>query len=175
MPIVVVGKNSFLANHIVGLESCRDWLFLTHQEALKSNDWIEKSDLVINFAFAPELMVDDYDPMLDIDTILAEKIEHKKSIHYIMLSTRTVYGHSIYENHILKESQIPKPFTAYGQSKLKIEQSLIDILGNKRLTILRLANIFGYEPARHTFFGRALKTLKEEKKIKTEKDTSVLN
>ena len=165
MSIVVIGKNSFLASHLARHPACADWVFLSHDEALSNTDWLPRAHLLINFAFSPHLQSDAYDTLQDIDGILAEKIEAKKNIHYIMLSSRIVYGQSQYDNFILKESQIPKPNTAFGLAKLKIEQSLIQNLGKERLTILRLGNIFGFEPGRATFFGTALRTLQEENRI----------
>jgi dTDP-4-dehydrorhamnose reductase/UDP-glucose 4-epimerase len=44
------------------------------------------------------------------------------------------------------------------------EQAVQGMLGD-RCTILRVSNVFDFEPGRHTFFGIALRTLKEEGRI----------
>ncbi|MBL4589169.1 MAG: SDR family oxidoreductase, partial [Alphaproteobacteria bacterium] len=97
----------------------------------------------------------------DIDLKLANKIKDRKHIHYIMISSRAVYG----DAEDLQETNQPQPTNNYGQSKLLIEKSLTQLLGEDRLTILRCSNVFGEDAGEHTFIGKALSDLKKYKKI----------
>lgn len=164
MTIVVVGKSSFLAQSVKAHPLCTDWVFLSHKEALSDPQWLDEAECVINFSFPSAFKTQGYDAENDIDTLLAGMIRKHPLIHYIMLSSRMVYSESE-DNAGFKEGQPERPVSLYGQAKLSIEKSLLSILGEKCLTILRLSNIFGHESGRHTFFGTALTTLLNEKKI----------
>jgi UDP-glucose 4-epimerase len=164
MTVVVVGKSSFLARSVQTHPSCVDWQFLSHEEALSDRAWMNNASCVINFAFPDIFKTQEYDVEHDIDTHLARMIQDKPSTHYIMLSSRMVYGEA--EGGAgFKEGQAEQPVTPYGQAKLAIENSLLSILDIEQLTILRLSNIFGHERNRDTFFGTALTTLSNEQKI----------
>lgn len=157
--VTVIGKNSFMAKAIRENNIGKDWLWLSHSEAVNNNAWLTKTDSVINFSYAPDLRKNPYNADLDIDKKLAKHIKDS-SIHYIMLSSRMVYGKQ--DTPILKENLSPAPQNTYGANKYKIEQGLVDILGQSRVTILRLSNIFGFEPNRASFFGMALTKLAKE-------------
>ncbi|MEM7650450.1 MAG: sugar nucleotide-binding protein [Pseudomonadota bacterium] len=160
MSVVVVGKNSFIAQHLQHSELCADWLFLSHDEALQNDSPIKSAKTVINCAFSPDLFKENYNEENDIDTQLAKRIQNSDA-RYIMLSSRLVYG----DTEHLSEHEEPEPNTPYGHNKFKIEKNLYDILGNERLCILRCSNIFGYELGRKSFFGYMLGSLKEQNKI----------
>jgi nucleoside-diphosphate-sugar epimerase len=104
-----------------------------------------------------------YDAPSDVDSSLA-KIIRTRPVHYVMLSTRMVYGQRD-ENFGLTEDQAPQPSNFYGTSKLQVERSVQSILGPDRVTILRLSNIFGLERGRASFFGRMMETLASSEKI----------
>jgi len=87
-----------------------------------------------------------------------------RPVHYIMLSSRMVYGQGD-RSFGLTEEQTPAPSNPYGISKLTVERSLESILAPERLTILRLSNIFGFEKGRGSFFGRMMTSLADSKKI----------
>ncbi len=80
-----------------------------------------------------------------------------------MLSSRKVYAPS---TEPLSETAATGPGDLYGRHKLAVEQALRDLLG-ERLTVLRLANIFGYEhiPGRRTFLALCLDRLAREGRI----------
>lgn len=159
MTFVVVGKNSFIAHHLKEVVDGSDWVFLSHKQALENDDWCDNADVVINCAFSSTLYTQAYTQEEDVDLKLANKIKDKT--HYIMISSRAVYGDA--EN--LQEESTPHPSNNYGQSKLFIEKSLTDLLGEDRLTILRCSNVFGVKSGDHTFIGQVLLDLKEHKKI----------
>lgn len=160
MSVVVVGKNGFLG-HALQEEAGDLWTYLSHREALESPEILRNADVVINCAFDADLMSGPYDAAKDIDLKLANIIKDSKA-HYIMLSTRMVYGDIAFP---FKESDQCHPKNFYGQAKLYIEQNLSQVLSPEKLTILRLSNIFGFEPERKRFFGIALKSLRERKEI----------
>ncbi len=155
MSIVVVGKNSMMGREMQRHFSGAEWLFLDHKQALSDQSWVNDARCVINFAFSPVLRHHEYDAAQDIDLKLARAMNSQ--CHYIMVSSRAVYGPGI--SNRLFETNTPHPQTLYGQNKWHIEQQLHDLCGD-RLTILRCANVFGHEYGRRSFLGMALTNLK---------------
>lgn len=139
------------------------WLFLSHQEAMSNKSWARQAKCVVNFSFNPLLRTGPYDPAADVDSHLAS-ILREHTGHYIMLSSRMVYGRPV-SGFSLKENDPPLPLNAYGRSKLAVEQSLAQILGNDRLTVLRMSNIFGLEAGRRSFAGMAQSGLMKDGRI----------
>ena len=160
MSFVVVGKNSFIARHLKNVVG-DDWVFLSHKQALESDDWCDDADVVINCAFSSTLYTQAYTQEVDIDLKLANKIKNRQNTHYLMISSRAVYG----DAEDLQETNDLHPSNNYGQSKHLIENALTQLLGEDRLTILRCSNVFGEGAGEHTFIGKALSDLKEHKKI----------
>jgi dTDP-4-dehydrorhamnose reductase/UDP-glucose 4-epimerase len=127
-------------------------------------DLLDGIGVVINFARNPASSGDGYQPdESDPDDVLARRIGDR-DIAYVMLSTRKVYRPS---DAPLGETSPTAPGDAYGRNKLAAERRLIARLG-ERLTILRLANIFGDErlPGRRTFFAMMLNRLARENQIR---------
>lgn len=83
-------------------------------------------------------------------------------VHLLSLGTRKVYAASA---EPLREDSALGPLDAYGRQKLELELALHGILG-ARLTRLRLANIFGWEPGRRTFMGQMLAGLSRDGEIR---------
>lgn len=163
MRVTVIGKHSFMATALRESGIGQEWQWLSHKEALQNTDWLKTTDLLINFAYAPALRNEAYTAEADIDIQLAQLIGGYP-IHYIMLSSRMVYGHP-QGSPRLHETMKPQPLNIYGQNKQVIEGLLAGCLPPERLTILRLSNIFGFEPRRRSFFGMALTRLAEEGRI----------
>ena len=143
-------------------DAARNWTFLSHAEAFREAEYLEKADVIINCAYHPDLRSGLYSPEKDIDLLLARRIENI-DVHYIMLSSRAVYGKAP-DNLLLSENMLPRPESFYARNKYKTEQALQEVLRD-RLTILRLANIFGYEPGRKSFFGQMIDGLKTNETI----------
>jgi UDP-glucose 4-epimerase len=163
MTIVAVGKSSFLAREMAKHPNTGGWLFLSHGEALAHPGWLDDAAAIINFAFPPYFKTQTYDAQSDVDSFLAKMIG-SRPVHYIMLSSRMVYGQR--DNGFgLTEEQAPLPSNPYGTSKLTVERSLESILKPEHLTILRLSNIFGFEKGRASFFGRMMTSLADSNKI----------
>ncbi|HBR69908.1 MAG TPA: hypothetical protein DEA55_11090 [Rhodospirillaceae bacterium] len=163
MSVVVVGRSSFMAEE-VRKKAPREWLFLSHKEAIENTAWADKARCIINFAFDPKLRTEGYNEPGDIDSRLARLIKNSSS-HYIMLSSRMAYGPSVHADRGMREGDPASPVNPYGNSKLKVEKSLLEILGAERLTVLRMSNVFGFEPGRRSFLGMAQTRLAEEGKI----------
>ena len=169
MTVVAVGKSSFLAR-AVRERNDPEWIFLSHEEALRGQAWLDGARCVVNFAFPPQFKKAGYDADLDIDSRLARLIAGRP-VHYVMLSSRLVYGRAP-DNFGLTEDAPSAPEGPYAAAKMKIEESLRSLIpGN--LTILRIANIFGFEYGRETFFGRAMTDLSGKKTITLDIDPSV--
>jgi len=158
--VTVIGKNSFLARALQRNKDTKDWLFIDHTEALSETDWINKTDILINCAYHPDLMRGEYSPVKDIDFLLSGYIAGK-DIHYIMLSSRAAYGPAP-DDLYLREDMTAAPDAPYGVNKLHTEETLRQMIAPEKLTILRSANIFGNEYGRGTFFGMMLTNLKDK-------------
>ena len=85
-------------------------------------------------------------------------------VSFLSLGTRKVYAPS---GGPLTETDRVGPVDAYGRHKLALEHALAELLG-RRLTRLRLANIFGFERAtgRSTFLATALSGLARREEIR---------
>lgn len=160
MSIIVVGKNSMMGREMQKQFPASGLRFLNHAEALSNTTWATDARCVINFAFSPQLRHHDYDPAQDIDLKLARAMN--PACHYLMVSSRAVYGPGV--SNRLFETDTPHPQTVYGRNKWHIEQQLQQLCGD-RLTVVRCANVFGHEYGRKSFFGMALTNLKNMNQI----------
>jgi UDP-glucose 4-epimerase len=160
--LLVVGQGSFIAAHF--LKACEQPVKAVGHEALGHPDLLHGIGRVISFARHPSLGSEDYrTATMDPDLRLAERIAGR-GIDYVMLSSRKVYAPS---TKPLAETDPTAPWDLYGRHKLAAEHALQELLG-PRLTILRLANVFGYErgPARRTFFSLTLDQLARDGRIR---------
>lgn len=161
--LLVVGRGSFLAGHFLGVMPV-DQVRAVGHDALDSPDLLDGIDCVVNFARHPSIGQDAYRPeAMDPDFRLARRIG-RRPIHYVMLSSRKVYAPG---REPLAETAPTGPGDAYGHHKLAAEEALRAMLG-ERLTILRIANVFGYEliPGRRTFLSMVLERLAREGQIR---------
>ena len=160
--LLVVGRNSFLARHF--LEACDEPLIAVGHDAIDDPKLLHDVDRIVSFMRHPLLGSDDYRPQtMDPDLRLAGRIAGC-DIDYLMLSSRKVYAPSTTP---LGETHPTGPRDPYGRHKLWVEQELRARLG-PRLTILRLANVFGDErgPGRRSFFALMLEGLAHEARIR---------
>jgi UDP-glucose 4-epimerase len=158
-PILVVGRGSFLAGHLLGALPVARVRAVGHEETRRA-DLLDGVACVVNCARHPLLGSADYRPLtMDPDLRLARRLGERE-IAYVMLSSRKVYAPG---TGPLAESAPTGPTDLYGRHKLAAEERLRGLLG-ERLTVLRLANVFGYErgPARRTFLSLALDRLERE-------------
>ena len=160
--LLVVGRGSFLARHFLERMLPGEVTAVGH-EAIEEPDLLTGVRCVVNFARHPAITQDDYAlSTMDTDVRLAERIGDR-DIAYVMLSSRKVYAWS---SGPLAEDAPIGPHDAYGRNKRAAEEALQERLG-ERLTVLRLANIFGYErgPGRRTFLSIVLDRLAREGRI----------
>jgi UDP-glucose 4-epimerase len=160
--LLVVGRHGFLARHF--LQVCKEPLIAVGHEAIDDPNLLDGVDRIVSFMRHPLLGSEEYRPQtMDPDLRLAGRIAGR-AIDYIMLSSRKVYAPSA---RPLGETDPTAPQDRYGRHKLAVEQELRARLG-RRLTILRLANVFGDERAagRRTFFALMLEALAREGRIR---------
>lgn len=159
--VLVVGQNSFIAGHL--LKALPKGMRAVGHDDLDAPDLLDGIGTVINAARHPASSAENYDlEALDPDVLLARRIDDR-DIRMIMLSSRKVYAPS---GSPLKETSPTGPLDAYGANKLLAEQRLGALLG-ERLTILRLANIFGDEriDGRRSFLAMLLNRLARQNQI----------
>jgi UDP-glucose 4-epimerase len=157
--ILIVGRGSFLAGHVLRALPAARVRAVGHDE-VERRDLLDDIACVVSFARHPLLGSEDYRPeTMDPDLRLARRLGDR-DIAYLMLSSRKVYAPSAQP---LAESAPIAPADLYGRHKLAAEEGLRGILG-ERLTVLRLANVFGYErgPRRRTFLSISLDRLASE-------------
>jgi UDP-glucose 4-epimerase len=158
--ILLVGATSMLGKAV--LDEPPGGFALTaisHHQLLEAD--FSAYDAVINMAYDPRYMRTVYDSAIDFDRRVAERAA-RSGVHFVMMSTRRVYGPA--SGVPIRENDLTRPIDNYGANKLRTEEEVRRLLGD-RCTILRVANVFGYEPGRHTFFGIALETLRRQRRI----------
>jgi len=161
--LLLIGQNSFIARHLLDCLP-KDRVVAKSHGDLTAPDLLDGVDIVLSCAKHPNSNRDDYDlDREDPDLALARRID-KRDIKMIMLSSRKVYAPS---DQPLNEESPLGPSDAYGQNKQRAEQEVKKILSD-RLTILRLANIFGDEriEGRHSFLALTLNRLAEQEQIR---------
>ncbi|HEX6706034.1 MAG TPA: NAD-dependent epimerase/dehydratase family protein [Albitalea sp.] len=165
MGVVVVGASSLIARALKASAFTSAWRFVSHASALESAGWLHGTDVLVNCAFDPRLKTGAYDAAHDVDLRIAALLRDWPAVHYVMLSSRLAYGPAPGDTRLV-ESMAAAPDRPYGIAKLATEQALERLLG-KRLTVLRLSNVFGDEaqPGRQNFFAIALRTLRDEGRI----------
>jgi UDP-glucose 4-epimerase len=156
--ILLVGRHSFLAQHALGALDPAEVRAVGYAE-IGRPDLLDGIGCVVNFCRDP---IVDQSGKCGTDFRLADRIGDR-DIAYVMLSTRKVYTPRVAP---LSENSPTGPIDPYGRHKLATEAALRARLG-ERLTVLRLANVFGYERAagRRTFVALLLDRLAREGRI----------
>jgi dTDP-4-dehydrorhamnose reductase/UDP-glucose 4-epimerase len=159
--VLLVGQGSHLARAVLKTPG-KD---ISIDSVSHGVDWdgihLSSYQVVVNMAYDFRYMREAYDERHDFDLFVAQQAA-RAGCHYVMMSTRRVYGPSA--PFPVTEKYPPAPIDHYGSNKLKTERAVQELLG-ERCTILRIANVFDFEPGRHTFFGIALRSLKETNRI----------
>jgi len=161
--LLLVGQNSFIAGHLIKTLPESRIRAVSHAD-LDRPGLLDGVDILINAARHPASNREPFDiDKLDPDLKLARLIGDKP-IQMMMLSSRKVYAPS--EQPLGEEAPLG-PTDAYGANKLRAEEQVRSLLG-ERLTILRLANIFGDEriPGRRSFLAMLLNRLAEQNQIR---------
>jgi dTDP-4-dehydrorhamnose reductase len=163
MKILIIGKNSFIANSF-GEEVTR--IAISDIDNVNFNDY----DTVINCSIHPNFREQKYDEKYDLDFLVAQKAHENKS-HYIMISSRKVYG-TFDELRIFNEDSEARPDTYYGENKLLAENKIKNLSDNH--CILRCSNVYGLEKNRKSFFGFCIDQLLEKNSIVYEIDETTV-
>lgn len=159
--LLMVGSGSFLARQVIAVGGGRFHITaIPHDTAFENLDF-SQFDAVINMAYDPRYKTAEYDAGLDMDMRVATALAGKGP-HFYMMSSRRVYGFKL--PFPADENAPLLPDDTYGRNKKTTEALLQKLLGS-RCTILRIANVFGFEYGRRSFFGTALTTLKHEGRI----------
>jgi UDP-glucose 4-epimerase len=159
--ILVIGKNSFLASNFIARNSGKfEITSVSHNEDLNAMD-LDEFSCAVNMAYDPDYFKTEYAASRDFDVYVARALKGKRP-HFFMMSSRKVYGPV--PPFPVDESAPLAATDHYGANKAITEAKVQEILGSN-CTILRIANIFGFEMERHTFFGIALSRLKWENRI----------
>ena len=157
MRTLIVGKNSFIGKAF--FHSTKNVDIVSYNE-LDNLDF-SKYNTILNCAITPEFKVEDYRQKNDIDYQVAIHAAANKC-HYIMLSTRKVYGSSD-DLQILNEESKLDANDYYGDNKATSERKIMELGGS--YTILRASNVYGFEYGRNSFMGFCMNQLKQSNKI----------
>ncbi len=154
--IVIIGNKSFIQENLFEyLKKKFDVKKIKFQSIKKLN--LSRVDYLINCSSHKNFFDKNYEKKFDRNYILSTLII-KQNVKLIMLSSRQVYEPKL---NITEKSKI-KPINIYAKNCIKSEENCEKIL-NKRLIVLRLSNIFGYEvgnkkkPSLISIFIRGLK------------------
>lgn len=146
--LLVIGRNSWLAREFLSRHGDLARRAIGHDEVDRPGHY-EGIACVVNFAFHPALYEGPYQAALDVDARAARHAV-ARGARYVMVSSRRVYSRAAQWN--AAESSDSPGLDAYGRNKARVEADLRDLLG-ARLTVLRAANVIGFEaePARARF------------------------
>ena len=169
--VLIVGDNSFVGRNFynsISLEHDNVLANIVSYSQLHHID-LKRYDVVINCAIAYEYKTQIYNEAFDLDWLVGIKAT-EAGCHYIMLSTRKVYGNSS-ELTRYSERHTLNPFDRYSENKELTERFLTNDIEN--LTILRGSNIYGFELGRSSFVGYCMTQLKATGIIKYDMDKSL--
>ena len=129
---------------------------LVGHEEIGSESLLAGIATVVHAGRHPALGSEAWSLELDAEPVLARAAAQAR-LAFVSLGTRKVYAPS---SQPLVETDRIGPVDRYGRQKLALEHELVAILG-RRLTRLRLGNVFGFEhlPGRRTFLAAALGSL----------------
>lgn len=120
------------------------------------------ASVVINALTDPRMKDAPYAEAHDRD-LAAARAAYDAGAHFVMLSTRKVYVPGAPHSQLDEDAALG-PRCRYGENKLETERRVSALLG-ERATILRLGNVYGWEPRRRSFFGIAMDRLLNEGRI----------
>ena len=149
--VLIVGKNSFISQYL----SRHSNFFSVSYKDYKNVD-LKDYDVVLNCALNPLSITSYYDVNNDVDFEIAKWANDNKC-HYIMFSTRKVYGSSTELKEYYEDSKL-KPYDYYSENKVISELKIQSYFGDSS-TIIRGSNWYGRELGRNSFMGYFLNSL----------------
>lgn len=154
---LIVGNSSFVGNELFKIKQY-DIVSYKNIHHIDFSNY----DSVINCALNPVFKTQNYDEKIDVDFEIA-KLAYRNRCHYMMISTRKVYGSSS-ELKIYTEKSVTNPFDYYSENKLICENKIRTEFGDNSV-IIRGSNLFGFELGRQSFMGFCMDQLRHGGKI----------
>lgn len=157
--LLVAGGSSFIG---AALLACTRMPVQAIGRAEDVNAAARCATVIVNALTDPRIKDQPYREAHDRD-LAAARAAHDAGAHFVMLSTRKIYAPGA-PHACLDEGSAPDPRCRYGENKFESERRVLALLGD-RATVLRLGNVYGWEPGRRSFFGIALGRLAQEGRI----------
>lgn len=154
--ILIIGnKKGFIASSIISYFRKKKFkisLINFKKFILKDHKYFSKFNIIINTSTSLKFIKSYYSKMNDRDLLIAKKIQKIDNIKFVMLSTRKIYKIGVN----IKEDGKINPKCMYSKNNLKAEINVKKILNEKRILILRISNLIGYnayhpKKIHHTF------------------------
>jgi dTDP-4-dehydrorhamnose reductase len=154
--ILIIGnKKGFIASHIFSYfkkKKTQTFLLNFKNFIIKDKKYFSRFDLIINTSTDRKFIKTHYSEKNDRDLLIAKKIKEIDSLNFVMLSSRKIYKTGVN----IKEDGKIEPKCFYSKNNLKAEINIKKILNEKRILILRISNLIGYNPynpkkVHHTF------------------------
>ena len=140
--IILVGYKSFLQRNLYIFFKKKNLKVFKKKFSELKNYKLNEGDTIINCSINNKFFYEKYNKKNDRNLIICKFIKDK-NINFVMLSTRQVYKPKLNIN----EKSYLKPINIYARNYYKSEFNCKKIF-NKKITILRVSNVFGYD------FGR---------------------
>lgn len=168
--VLIVGDNSFVGRSFYNSIKLHDIVIanIIPYSQLHHID-LKLYDVVINCAITYEYKTQKYNDKYDLDYLVGLKAQ-ESGCHYVMMSTRKVYGNST-DLLIYDELSSLNPFDRYSENKANTEMALDALVDN--LTILRGSNMYGFELGRSSFVGYCMTQLKSLNTIDYDMDENI--
>lgn len=154
---LIIGKTSFIGKELAKFEN----FDIVAYHNIHHVDF-SKYSCVVNCALDPTFKTQPYDQENDVDYNMA-KLSYENGCHYVMMSTRKVYG-SYADLRIFTEKSQTNPFDFYSENKLISEFKIQKDFADKSV-IVRGSNLFGFEFGRQSFMGFCMNQLKSKNRI----------
>ncbi len=109
---LIIGKTSFIGKELAKL---KNFDIVAYKDVHHMD--LSQYDAIINCAINPVFKTQTYDEKIDVDYEIS-KLANKNNCHYVMISTRKVYGSSS-ELKTYTEESPTNPFDFYSENKFK--------------------------------------------------------
>jgi len=141
--ILILGKRGFVASNLLNfLKKKKVYSASINSKNffLKKKNYLLKFNYIINCSTSEKFILKKYSKKNDLNLKIVKKIISLPSVNFVMLSSRKVYK----SKFNITEKGILLPSCQYSKNILRSEIELKKILYKKRLLILRISNLIGY-------------------------------